>query len=276
MRMMWEGHASRMLVASHRGDRFTAPENTLTAFQKSIDAGVDMIETDIRMTKDHELVIMHDADVARTTYSKGLIRDMTLREFKELDATSGYEGFQKEAPPTLEEFLKLCAHHDNMLIDFELKEYPTEGNEAFAYECCDRAIDMLTAYGFADRCVLNSFSGKLLEYIDEKYEHRFRLHGYYPYQVLSDTSRDPREYLYCLCLCPNTVMPDGSMKRRNANVPPKAYFDAVIQAGIEPWVCSGLHSAEEIVRCAELGGTLITADYPLEALEALRKAGYHD
>ena len=55
--MKWEGHPSRMLVAAHRGERFTAPENTITAFQRAIDAGVDMIETDVRMTKDHELVI---------------------------------------------------------------------------------------------------------------------------------------------------------------------------------------------------------------------------
>ena len=75
-----------------------------------------------------------------------------------------------------------------MLIDFELKEYPVEGNEAVAYECADRTIQMLEEYGFGERCVLNSFSGKLLEYIDEKYGHRYRLHGYYPY--LWPTSRD--------------------------------------------------------------------------------------
>lgn len=64
---------------------------------------------------------------------------------------------------TLEEFLKLCARCDNMLIDFELKEYPVEGNEAVAYECADRIIQMLEEYGFGERCVLNSFNGKLLE-----------------------------------------------------------------------------------------------------------------
>ncbi len=274
--MMWEGHPSKMLVATHRGERFTAPENTLTAFQRAIDVGVDMIETDIRMTGDHELVIMHDPDVDRTTEGTGLICNMTLKEFKSLNAANDYEDFPREAPPTLEEFLKLCAKHDNMLIDFELKEYPTPGHEAFAYECCDRTIEMLEAYGFGERCVLNSFSGKLLEYIDEKYNHRYRLHGYYPYQILADTSRDPREYLYCLCMNMNKIMPDGSRKHFNFNVPPRAYFEAVKADGIEPWVCAGLHSAKEIVRCAELGATLITADYPAEALEALRAAGYHD
>ena len=61
--------------------------------------------------------------------------------------------------------------------------------------------------------LLNSFSGKLLEYIDEKYNHRYRLHGYYPYPVLADSSRDPREYLYCLCLILKKEMPDGKTKK---------------------------------------------------------------
>ena len=161
--MMWEGHPSKMLVATHRGERFTAPENTLTAFQRAIDVGVDMIETDVRMTKDRELVIMHDPTVDRTTDGTGLVHEMTLAQFKALDAAADFEDFPREAPPTLEEFLKLCARCDNMLIDFELKEYPVEGNEAVAYECADRTIQMLEEYGFGERCVLNSFNGKLLE-----------------------------------------------------------------------------------------------------------------
>ncbi len=274
--MMWEGHPSKMLVATHRGQRFTAPENTLSSFQRAIDAGVDMIETDIRMTKDHELVIMHDPTVDRTTDGTGLIREMTLREFKALNAANDFEGFARESAPTLEEFLKLCARHDNMLIDFELKEYPTPGNEEFAYECADRTIEMMEAYGFGERCVLNSFNGKLLEYIDEKYDHRYRLHGYYPYPVLTDCSRDPREFLYCLCMILRKEQPDGTLKPLNCTVPPRSYFETVKADGIEPWVCAGLHTAKEIVRCAELGATLITADYPEEALKALREAGYHE
>ena len=140
---------------------------TLEGFRSTFSAGLDishfMIETDVRMTKDHELVIMHDPTVDRTTDGTGLVHEMTLAQFKALDAAAGFEDFPREAPPTLEEFLKLCARCDSMLIDFELKEYPVEGNEAVAYECADRTIQMLEEYGFGERCVLNSFNGKLLE-----------------------------------------------------------------------------------------------------------------
>lgn len=275
MSALWEGHESRVLVAAHRGERFTAPENTMSAFRRAIAEGVDMIETDVRMTADGELVLMHDADVARTTDRTGPVREMSLMQFRALNAAADYEDFAPEAPPTLEEFLKLCAESDGMLIDLELKEYPTPGNEDFAYDCCDCTIAMLEDYGFGERCVLNSFSGRLLEYIDEKYGHRYRLHGYYPYCMLKGARRDPREYLWCLCVISAKQQSDGSMKHFNFNVPPKSYFDAVRADGIEPWVCAGIYSREEIGRSAQLGASLITTDYPARTLEVLRELGYH-
>ena len=59
-------------------------------------------------------------------------------------------------------------------------------------------------------------------------------------------------------------------------MPPKAYFEAVRAAGIEPWVCAGIYSRAEIERCAQLGATLITTDYPADILAHLRSMGYHD
>lgn len=274
--MMWEGHESAVLVAAHRGERFTAPENTMTAFRRAAALGVDMIETDVRMTADGELVIMHDATVDRTTDGTGAVREMSFVQFRSLNAACDYEDFAPEAPPTLEEFLKFCASQDGMLIDLELKEYPVDGNEARAWECADRTIAMLEDYGFGDRCVLNSFNGALLEYIDEKYDHRYRLHGYYPYDILKGARRDPRTYLYCLCLISEKAGPNGTRKHFNFNVPPKAYFEAVRAAGIKPWVCAGIYSRAEIERCAQLGATLITTDYPADILAHLRSLGYHN
>jgi glycerophosphoryl diester phosphodiesterase len=84
-----EQNKERPLVFAHRGGKGIAPENTLTAFQKSYDLGVDVLELDIHATKDGELVIIHDKTVDRTTNEKGLVADKTLAEIKELDA--GYK-----------------------------------------------------------------------------------------------------------------------------------------------------------------------------------------
>lgn len=74
-----------------------APENTLTSFKKAMEIGVDAIELDIRKTKDSQLVVIHDADVKRTTDGEGLVGELTLKEIKSLDAGSG------EKIPTLDE-----------------------------------------------------------------------------------------------------------------------------------------------------------------------------
>ncbi len=73
-------------VIAHRGGWGLWPENTLYAFQHAVDLGVDMLEMDIRSTKDGHLVIFHDETVARTTDGSGRVNDFALAELKQLDA----------------------------------------------------------------------------------------------------------------------------------------------------------------------------------------------
>lgn len=78
----------RPLIMGHRGDSSSAPENTMLAFQKAVDTGIDFLETDISMTKDDELVLFHDEnpeDLKRVTGQEGRIRDLTLDEVRQLD-----------------------------------------------------------------------------------------------------------------------------------------------------------------------------------------------
>ncbi|MBD8068057.1 glycerophosphodiester phosphodiesterase [Bacillus sp. PS06] len=102
------------LVIAHRGGAGIAPENTLYAFKLSERLGVDAIELDVRLSKDHQLVVIHDHTVDRTTNGTGFVSDMTLEELKKLDAgyhleleNRGYafrgRGIQI---PTLEEVFK--------------------------------------------------------------------------------------------------------------------------------------------------------------------------
>ena len=274
--MMWEGHNGTLLVAGHRGERYTSPENTLTAFKRAISYGVDMIETDIRMTKDLEMVIMHDERVDRTTDGQGLVKDLTLAQFKKLNAAHDFEDFAPEAPPTLRAFLELCAKHPSLLINFELKDYPIAGNEEFAFLSADKTIAMVEEFGLANRCVLNSFSAKLLEYIDEKYEKRYRLHGFYPYEIMDGVSRNPAEYLYCACLFPVVFNEKGEKKQYNFKVPYKSYFEKVIADGIIPWIGAGIDGKEELLKAIDYGAKLVTTDYPQDALTILGKEGLHE
>ncbi len=111
----------RVLNVAHRGASAYAPENTLEAFELAIAQGADVIELDVRLTRDGELVVMHDAFVERTTNGRGEVRLMTLDEILVLDA--GYwfgETWRGTRVPTLREVLERLA--DRALVDVELKD----------------------------------------------------------------------------------------------------------------------------------------------------------
>ena len=78
-----------MLRIGHRGARAYEPENTLRSFKKALEIGVNAVELDVRKTKDNHLVVIHDADVKRTTDGEGLVSELTLKEIKDFSAEKG-------------------------------------------------------------------------------------------------------------------------------------------------------------------------------------------
>ncbi len=241
-----------MLVAGHRGVRVGAPENTMEAFHRAAQAGVDMIETDIRMTKDGVLVLMHDETIDRTTKGTGKVRDMTYAQLHEM------------APevPMLREFLEGTRMYEGLTYNFELKDYPEQGEE-HAWECMRKSIAMIEEYDLADRCVVNSFSGRLLEQVDEEYNHRYRLHGFYGWHNLGTCRRNPMEYLFCACMCGRAVYDEECYRALN-------------DGGVEPWVGAGVKTKEQLRRAVQLGARLVTSDDPVETLRILREIGAHE
>lgn len=101
-------NAKNVIVVSHRGDWRGAPENSLQAFKNCIDMGVDMVELDLKKTKDNQLVIMHDATLDRTTTGHGPTTDYTLAEIKKLRLRNACGIPTAHTVPTLEEVLNLC------------------------------------------------------------------------------------------------------------------------------------------------------------------------
>jgi glycerophosphoryl diester phosphodiesterase len=96
-----------MLVIAHRGASAYAPENTAAAFDLAIEMGTDMIETDLQVSRDGHLVLIHDDLVDRTTNGSGPVSDYTLAELRDLDAGSWFgESVQPASIPTLEEFVE--------------------------------------------------------------------------------------------------------------------------------------------------------------------------
>jgi len=95
-------------LCAHRGAMETHPENTLVAFREAINAGAHMIEFDVFLSKDNEMVVIHDATVDRTTNGTGRISDLTLGQIRILDAGSWKSPeFAGEKIPTLHEVLEI-------------------------------------------------------------------------------------------------------------------------------------------------------------------------
>lgn len=112
-------------VIAHKGASGYAPENTLAAFQLALDMGVDMIEVDVRHTKDEEIIVFHDQTLDRTTNGTGDVHDYTLEEIKEFDAGSWYDSkFADERIPTLKEVLDLVDGKCKVLIEIKHMDHP--------------------------------------------------------------------------------------------------------------------------------------------------------
>ena len=97
-----------IMIIAHRGDWRNAPENSLLAIQHCIDMGVDMIEIDIRKTKDGHLILMHDETVDRTTNGTGRVDSYTLDSIRTLKLRNGLDRVTQFGIPTLEEAMNLC------------------------------------------------------------------------------------------------------------------------------------------------------------------------
>ncbi len=89
----------RPLIMGHRGDPGVAPENTIQSMKSAVEAGVDFLETDVRITKDDRLVLFHDDGLQRTTGTEGIVREKTLDELLNLDIGYGLSPDQGESFP---------------------------------------------------------------------------------------------------------------------------------------------------------------------------------
>lgn len=104
-------------IAAHRGDFTFAPENSIAAMEDAIHFGAEIIETDVRLTKDGELIIMHDATVDRTTNGSGRVCDRTLEELKQLRLKTNYGNTTPYPIPTLQEFIRAANGRVYLYLD---------------------------------------------------------------------------------------------------------------------------------------------------------------
>ncbi|NMB20676.1 MAG: glycerophosphodiester phosphodiesterase [Firmicutes bacterium] len=148
-----------MIVMAHRGYSSKAPENTMPAFELALEAGSGGIELDVHMTRDGEVVVIHDATLERTTNGKGSVEDFTLAELRELDAGSWFSSeFKGVQLPTLREVLDLIKDQ-NVLLNVETKA-------ALGYEELNEGVALLIdEYSMWEKTIISSFNHYALVHI---------------------------------------------------------------------------------------------------------------
>lgn len=138
-------------IFAHRGFSGKYPENTMLAFKKAAELDIAGFETDVQMTK----VITHDEEISRVSNGKGYIKDMTLKELKDLDFRNGMEEFVLDDDtriPTLKEFFDWFKD-TNFLINIELK------SSMIRYEgMVHKTMEMIKDYNLVDRVIISSFN----------------------------------------------------------------------------------------------------------------------
>jgi glycerophosphoryl diester phosphodiesterase len=111
-----------LLVIAHRGDSAHRPENTLAAFERALEVGIDVIELDVQLTADGHVVVIHDPTVDRTTSGSGRVREMSLASIRSLSA--GYPArfgseYASERVPTLGEALGFLKGRARVMIEIK-------------------------------------------------------------------------------------------------------------------------------------------------------------
>jgi len=154
---------TRPLLIGHRGYPAKFPENTLAAFEGAINAGCDMIELDVTLTKDRKVVVIHDDTLDRTTDGSGLVLAQTFEELKRLDAGSWFAPrFSAERIPELSEVMELTA--GRCMLNIEIKQSAFEaGYPIDAIE--HQVVTLVRASGAMDRVIISSFDKRILERI---------------------------------------------------------------------------------------------------------------
>jgi len=143
------------LTFAHRGGAGLWPENTLEAFRGAIQLGCTHLETDLRVSRDGEIVVMHDARLERTTDGHGLVSEHTLAELQRLDAGYHFSPDGSSFPrrgqglriPTLAELTELLAAAPETRLNVEIKERSP-------FELPRKLLEFIERHGLAERIVV--------------------------------------------------------------------------------------------------------------------------
>ncbi len=149
-------------VVGHRGIPDQAPENTIESSQLAVEKGADIVELDIYVTKDKELVVIHDGTLDRTTNGTGNVQNMTLEEIRQYTANQSYKvpsAYPDVKVPTFREYLEAFKDTDTQLF-VELKSEQNDLVPLF--------VEQVKEYDMEDQISVISFSTGQIKRVNDQ------------------------------------------------------------------------------------------------------------
>lgn len=235
-------------LVGHRGAREEAPENTIAGFQYARDLGLDAVELDVRLSRDHTLVVIHDATVDRTTSASGPVADFTAAELAAMDARGSCPSWPEPVEiPTLDSALPALARFP--LIQVEIKR----DTDARMEEIARMLISAMSDAGLADRVILSSFEPAAIEAIARiAPQQRRALIGAYDSPSFLETA-----------LSLGCSQADISLESGSADIVSRAHEHGLRVVGFQ---CNSIDALE---RALDLGMDAATSDVPSRILDHL-------
>lgn len=228
------------IVLAHRGASGHAPENTLEAFRVAMEMGAEGFELDVHLSKDGQLVVIHDETVDRTTDGTGFVRDLTLAELKALDACNGMAAYKGAKIPTLGEVYDLIRNTKHV-VNVEVKT-----DEFFYPQIEEKCLALEKEKEMEGRIIYSSFNHYTLK----------KLRALAPDSRLGmlygDVLIDPFDY--CKSTGANLLHP------LKANIYVPGFAEKAVQAGLDVNLWT-VNDEETMRECLKYGVGIIT-NYP--------------
>ena len=266
--------SDQVLVASHRGDWRNYPENSLAAIESVIRMGVDIMELDLKLTKDSVLVLCHDHTINRTTNGKGRVCDITYDSIAKCVLKSGHGVKTAHKMPTLREALEVCK--DRIVVNIDQ-----------GYEYYDLALALGEELGVTDQLLIKGKrSTEVVENKFAEYEHNMM------YMPIIDILKPQGKALFAEYM-DKGIVPLAYEVCWNEYTPEvEDCMQKVLATGSKLWVnslwsslCGGLEDdlawdtqdPEAVYgKLLDMGATLIQTDRPEFLISYLRSKKLHE
>lgn len=221
-------------IFSHRGLNRFAPENTMSAFDRSVQSGATWIETDVDIIADDTVIVMHDSTTDRTTNQSGSIYDLTRHDLDSIDAGSWFsQDFAGEKVPTLDDIVAFANKHQ---VNFNIELKANKQGKDRSIKLVEATIDSLAKLAPNIEIIVSCFSPLLLAELGKRAPQ-------YSLALLTNAYTLNEDWLSVLQMCGATYLhPEHTSLTRDLT-------SQIREAGfkINPWTVNSMARANELI-----------------------------